>query len=329
MLNAVLDVRIPARECTLARPGVAMDACLQLAQAVLRIIRRPLTSKAILDAAYRAGIVPHHLYGQTQEKTLQARLSEHIIQHRENGRFFRTQPGFFFLTELLPDPRIPEEYKSAFSARRRTRDVFRGPALAIKRSFLNKQSQELLGDWKKLFVAAQKSDAMRYVDADYPRERFVLVWTFPLVRRGKELLAYRVGKYRDSRDHFARKKSIGFPAMISYDDRTFFSSDEVGASDCALKALLADLNISFNMLSACSELRAPTIIFPLWSHVERSLLLVMDWRCPDWFEPTRRRLSLNDLHWIDRLPNDIEDFEPWSVATMKLLQQTNFSSRQF
>jgi hypothetical protein len=48
---------------------------------------------------------------------------------------------------------------------------------------------------------------------------------------------------------------------------------------------------------------------------EPVVLFIMEWQCPDWFEPTARRLSLNEVRWIDatRRPNDIKDFEPWSA----------------
>ena len=79
----------------------ALDSYLQVAQSVLRSTRRPMSARAILDVAYAAGIIPAHLYGKTQQKTLQARLSEDILHHREVSAFYRTEPGQFFLAELL------------------------------------------------------------------------------------------------------------------------------------------------------------------------------------------------------------------------------------
>lgn len=102
-----------------------MDSYLQIAQAVLRSARRPMGAKAILDLAYQADVVPKHLYGKTQQKTLQARLSEEILHHRGTSPFYRTEPGQFFLTEFLDADDIPEEWKKPFPARRRTRDLTR------------------------------------------------------------------------------------------------------------------------------------------------------------------------------------------------------------
>ena len=102
-----------------------MDSYLKIAEVVLRSAHRPMSAKAILDVAYKAGVVPTHLYGKTQKKTLQARLSEDILRHRDTSLFYRTEPGQFFLSEFLSDPTIPDDYKVPFPARRRTRDLKR------------------------------------------------------------------------------------------------------------------------------------------------------------------------------------------------------------
>src|SRR3954451_24786115 len=100
--------------------------------AILRAERRPLSPRAILAAACRSGLVPPHLFGKTQHKTLQARVSEDIIARREHSPFFRTAPGRFFLREFLADTSISEEFRRPVPTRRRIRELIRGPALAIK-----------------------------------------------------------------------------------------------------------------------------------------------------------------------------------------------------
>jgi hypothetical protein len=57
-----------------------VDTYLGIAQKVLERARRPLTPREILREAYRSDLVPYHLHGATQHKTLQARLSEHILE---------------------------------------------------------------------------------------------------------------------------------------------------------------------------------------------------------------------------------------------------------
>ena len=55
------------------------------------------------------------------------------------------------------------------------------------------------------------------------------------------------------------------------------------------------------------------------------LLALVRFECPDWFEPTKRRLAINDLQWLDlKTPiNYIEDFDPWSqLALAKLTEHS-------
>ncbi len=78
-----------------------MKSYLQIAQAVLQKSRQPLSAREILDAAYRFQLVPEHLFGKTQYKTLQARLSEDLLHNRKNTIFARTGPGRFVLRQQL------------------------------------------------------------------------------------------------------------------------------------------------------------------------------------------------------------------------------------
>lgn len=78
-----------------------MNSYLQIAQAVLQKSRQPLSAREILDAAYRLQLVPEHLFGKTQYKTLQARLSEDLLRNRKKTIFARTGPGRFILRQQL------------------------------------------------------------------------------------------------------------------------------------------------------------------------------------------------------------------------------------
>lgn len=303
-----------------------MDSYLDIAERVLRAARRPMTANGILNAAYRADIVPDHLHGKTQHKTLQARLSEDILYFKLDGRFFRTKPGYYFLTEFESDPGISDKYKDHFSARRRTRDLFRTPALAFGRDFIERSRSTCFDDWHELVKDASNAGALKYIDPKISQEDFLPVWSFSIVRRDECVLTYRIGRYRDDRDCFANRRTIGFPAMVSYFDQTLFSRHDMGATECGLNAVLIDLDISRNAFENSGRISLPSVSFVLYvvnGEDQPALLFVMEWGCPNWFEPTMRRLSLNDVRWMDATvqPNDIGDFEPWSLATLEVLQQ--------
>ncbi|RYC32133.1 hypothetical protein D3273_10470 [Lichenibacterium minor] len=298
-----------------------MDSYLEIAQHVLRASRRPMTALGILEAAYAASIVPRHLFGHTQEKTLQARLSEDILRSAHSA-FFRTEPGYFFLYELMTDPAIPVQYKEKFEARRRTRDLHISPFLAVDQDYFAKCDHKLRHDWHEFVRAAETCNAIHYLQHKKDNEAALVVWTFSIVRRGTEVLSYRTGRYRNDTDTFANKRTIGFPGVVNFFDCTLFSDGDYGAKENALGAIIADLDISAIAMHG-EKLPEPEPRCTL--RVKRDgdqevLLLVMEWKCPAWFEPTTRRLSLNDPRWLDlRTQNHFNDFEPWTKATLDAL----------
>jgi hypothetical protein len=287
-----------------------------------------MSARGILDAAYRAQIVPEHLKGKTQHKTLQARLSEDILYHRTSSLFYRTAPGIFFLNELICDSRIPEKYKEKFQARRRTRDLQKDAPLGVRRSFLRSWvNGNGARNVSTFFDDAEMCDSMRYLE-NYDDPDFAVVWTFSFVRRGAKALSYRIGRYRDDREAFANKRTIGFPGVVTASDRTLFSQNDYGASDNALAVLLLDLDLSSQSFDQ-GEVSRPETKFLLEAEGDDGVsvaLLVLEWTCPVWFEPTTLRLSLNDPCWLDLTiaPNNSDDFEPWSRSTLRSIAGSDF-----
>lgn len=307
-----------------------MDSYLQVAYQVLKAARRPMTARGILDAAYKASIVPEHLFGKTQQKTLQARLSEDILHFRETSAFYRTQPGHYFLSELIADPVIPGEYKEKFPARRRTRDLARNMMLSVKREFVDGHRDLFRYGYSSFMREADKAKAVTYSNTSDLSEQLLTVWTFCVVRKEHSVLAYRVGRYRDDRDAFANKRSIGFSGPVSDEDRSLFSIDEFGAVDCATNILISDLDLSLASFPEHKMSTPKSTHFFEISDEKLSMVLVavMEWDCPEWFEPTKRRLSLNEPHWIEATlsRNHHEDFDPWSAELLGLIAQSERES---
>lgn len=180
--------------------------------------------------------------------------------------------------------------------------------------------------WDGFVKLAESADAIHYAQSMKEAEKALIVWTFSIVRRGTEVLTYRTGRYRAHSDSFTNKRTIGFPGVISFYDCTLFSTGDYGATENALDAISADLDISAETFHQ-EKLAAPQ---PRWvlkvsdDSEKEALAVVLDWECPIWFEPTTRRLSLNEPQWLDLAvpPNNIDDFEPWTRAAIaKLLEQ--------
>jgi hypothetical protein len=266
--------------------------------------------------------VPPHLYGKAQHKTLQARLSEDILHRKLDSRFYRTDPGVFFLSELRSDPTIADQFKDPFHARRRTRDLAKPEALAVSRRFVESAGHSK-GDWSEILQKAGRLGELKYVDSRHTPSDSYLIWAFSIVRRDHQILSYRAGRYRDDRDSFANRRSIGFADVVSFDDASLFSQD-AGITECGLSAVLSDLDLSRSVFNSEENITTPQILFAMVAVDENSqpaIVFVMEWICPSWFEPTSRRLSLNETRWIDctHAPNDIGDFDPWSAEALSAL----------
>lgn len=276
-----------------------------------------MSARAILRTAYSLGLVPHQLHGKTQHKTLQARLSEDILYRKEKSPFFRTKPGTFFLRRFLTDADVPVEHRREMTARRRTRELLRGPALALDIAALTSNSEHSVSwDPHRALCLIHEGGCYSYIDPRSNDNERTLLWSFASVVRDFKVLTYRVGRYRDDRDHFAQKRSIGFTSLVLESDTTLFNPKALGIEDSAVNAVTTDLDIplhqphtddsafkyAWRLLTLCSRENSCDAI---------ALVTVS---APNWFEPTGSRLSLNDLQWMDLTvrPNNIDDFDPWS-----------------
>ncbi len=274
-------------------------------------------------------MVPTHLYGRTQHKTLQARLSEDILDRRERSDFFRTQPGKFFLREFILDETIPVEHRVPILARRRKRELKARNALAIPATIYDSATSASAADRRDAVLAALSSRNYSYIENPSDIEHSKLaIWSFVAVMRDTCLLTYRHGRYREDRDSFFLRRSAGFYSPVVDTDSSLFDQQSCGIVTSGLQALCIDLDMPPEVVwdRLHSDVLIDTFIVPdvtegvatPVSHIDQPLLAVMIFKCPDWFEPLTRRLAINDLRWedISRPLNNTADFDPWSQAVL-------------
>ncbi len=303
-----------------------MDSYLQIAEAVLRATRRPQTAREILDVGYTSDIVPAQLYGKTQHKTLGARLSEDILLRRERSVFFRTEPGRFFLREFLTDTSLPEQYRTPLIARRRTRELHKSMVLAFSRGALKHLNGSAFKS--ETVLALLKSSAFHYApDVQHRALDDVVVWSFVMVTRDECVLTYRHGRYREGRDAFLKRRSVGFFTPVVDQDWSLFDKDDHGIVSSGVNAVTVDLDIPTNSKIEHNIDRSATLDhFFLYGENGNptDLLAVIHFECPDWFDPVKRRLAINDLSWMSLKTqvNHIEDFDPWSQSLLQRAQRT-------
>jgi hypothetical protein len=298
-----------------------LDSYLDIAERVLRAARRPLSPKAILTSAYRDHLVPQHLHGQTQHKTLQARISEDIVQRRDASLFFRPEPGLFFLREFLSDASIPEKFRVAVPTRRRIRELIRGPVLAVAKSAVGSINGTMLIEARP-FMRRLRHDDLMYADAKRHADDLLLVRSFVAVIRSGQILSYRLGKYREGRDAFLHKRTIGFSTLVHREDRDLFNMENFGIIESGVRAAMIDLDIPPTAMTEESRRDSVSFRCLVWSETPgaaNDLLAVISLRCPDWFEPLQRRLAMNDMQWLDLAnpTNNLEDFDPWSQSVLQ------------
>jgi hypothetical protein len=302
-----------------------VDSYLVLAQKVLEQARRPLTPREILREAYRHDLVPYHLHGATQHKTLQARLSEHIIEFRDNGLFFRTAPGRFFLRSFINDESIASEFRRPIVARRRARELRKKEVLTVSKNDLPALiSGERVLPLETLYSPLAQHGYHYASDIRHRAVDEVAVWSFVVVIRDSEVLTYRQGRYREDRDAFHQRRSVGFYAPVVRSDRSLFDQIDHGLVSSGIETLAIDLDLTgdsaWNELASRAELKS--LVYMNFD-LKADLLGVVRLDCPSWFEPLTRRLAINDLSWQDlgSSPNHLEDYDPWSRVVFGLIRE--------
>ena len=300
---------------------VHLDSYLNIAETVLSGARRPLTAKEILELAYTSEVVPPQLHGKTQQKTMGARLSEDILLRRERSAFFRMEPGRFFLREFLTDSSIPETYRIPMIARRRARELYQGMAMAFSRRAMNGLDGSTLEC--DAVLPLLQSNGIHYTrDVHHRGLDDIVVWSFVIVTRDECILTYRHGRYREGRDTFLRRRSIGFFTPVIDHDWDLFDKGDHGIVSSGLKAVTVDLDIPAEAVFGLEKGDIAKLdhfyLYKEDGH-PKDLLAVIHFKCPAWFDPVKRRLAINELSWINpgNQINHLEDFDPWSQSVLQ------------
>ncbi len=298
-----------------------MDSYLVMAQRVLEHTRRPLTPRQILREAYSADLVPSHLFGKTQHKTLQARLSESIITYRDVAPFFRTAPGRFFVRSLIGDETLPVSYRTPIVTRRRIRDLKRKDVLTVSAQAISDRDDKNAFLDPGLLLSLPESDLTYVSDIGCRELAEISVWAFVVVLRHECVLTYRQGHYREGRDSFYNRRSVGFYTPIVKNDHDLFSQTDRGIVAGGVSALAMDLDLhgDEHLMQSLSDAVLSGFIHTSSDEGRSDLLGIVRFQCPDWFEPATRRLAMTDMLWHDLLtqPNHLDDYDPWSQAVIQ------------
>lgn len=293
-----------------------MSSYLDLAEKILSIANRPLNSRQIIGTAFSLDIMPDHLHGQTQHKTLQARLSEDILKNKDNSRFYRTGKGEFFLRASLENHRNPQfpEVK----ARRRILDLRFKDVLSLPNG--KAPSSE---NWISSENFEKLKGATFYQNFKDAPSDTITIWVCAIIDKEGSLLTYRRGSFREDRDGFRDMRSIALFSPVIAKDHDLFGRFDLGLQNACIEIVALDLDAPLNSgWIEDSEIRDLGFYVDIDNQAHRpgTLLAVKKFKVPSYFEVPRQRLSINDIAWVEpRMINDITAYDPWSRELLKRL----------
>ena len=301
---------------------MAGDAYLTLAEEVLNATRSPLSAREIIQRAYIMNLVPRHLHGRTQHKTLTARISEDILKNREKSIFFRPYPGRYFLSKFIEDETLPEEYRRPIIARRRSRQLSKEYS-----AYLPKGYPIIVDQWNcfsnSVFGKIVRRNDIAYEISGNAETRGLPIWHFSYVKREREILTYTRGSYLDGRQEVSQGKTIGFSSPLTHDDRSLFEQTYHGVLGAAVSVVAIDLNLehshAFQEIEARSKFRGG---FLFDTPEQRAIVLVCQIQLPGGFAVETSRLAIKGLEWesVQKFRRRLYDFDQWSQSAAFLVR---------
>ena len=291
------------------------DSYLTLAEKAIRLSRRPLHPKEILDVASEQGILPEHLHGKTQYKTLAARLSTEIRERAARSPFYRTAANRFFLRELASDQHVE------YIAPRREKTLHNEHVLTVPDVFLRKEEADgLLLEIDAVIESAERQESFRYVVRKEAERRFDVkqIISYAIVFRSGKILTYRRGVFNSAADELQGMKSIGFGGLVSDQDLTLFDSSGHGIFENARRELREELVFDQSEIKQLEKPESFRLLCGINTYetteARKHLAVVIVYFCSNAFVPRKNEMSINDLRWTDisEPENDLSSFEPWS-----------------
>jgi hypothetical protein len=275
-----------------------------------------------LRLGFALGVVPEHLHGKAQHKTLHARLSEEIARRPEQCTFFRTAPGRFYLKALAAEQSAPQPHRKVHRAPPRRKELRRDLMLAIKATRAPSPAPEVRLSAADLRLAFEEG-AYAYLPWKGLRTtlEYLPVHSFIVVHQDGHALSYAKGRFRPDSDRLLASRSIGFGGAIFASDADFLFDSLHGIVENAIADLVQSIGLPRRM---ADDARYGSSVRPQFAVREPStrnehLDVVLSFACPADFHPVKTALSSNDLRWIS-LTSPLNDLSAYEPTSRKLLE---------
>ena len=304
-----------------------MDSYLEIARAVLRSSRQPMSARQILRTAHQLQLVPRDLYGRTQQKTIQARLATDILKNRSKSEFYRTGPGRFFLRALQFDRTIPHRHRREYHAPLRAAQLGRFDVVAFPRSTLEPFASGLAAPpplarllalpWRfvRLYGLREHGDLIPF--------RFRLL----LVADGKIVLDDRRPAALEG--DLERQTAIGIEGVVKRSDLSLFSTDGFGLKDAGVRTLFETLSLPRHVLPVledASRWSKAEVVIDVAEDGDVALRVFVSFSCQDVREISDAVDLRVTAQWVSTpvRVNDLSRFDRWSA---RLIEDTDLQSR--
>ena len=293
---------------------MTMNSYLQMSRSVLSKSRSAMSAREILDAAYRLQLVPEHLFGKTQYKTLHARLSEDILRNRNNSVFTRTAPGRFALRHPLDsDGETRGEYVAPQrSYQLKQFDVFCAEVHELA-SYTRQTGSLIL--FRLISPLFRKQMSLRRADKDKSLARLRLL---VIIRFKDRILTVTALDANDT----GAGRSLGFLGYIKGDDANLFSVESFGVDAAARRTVAEQSAAPATLIEALERTTESDASQCIWMDEvdgkHRSVVLFTEFECSDPDEFLSYVPAHRSPRWT-RVPAEINDFSSLEPISRKLM----------
>lgn len=203
-----------------------LSPLLQEVYLAISIAARPVHAKEIVSILEKKNGSDFWKGGKTPEKTVNARISEHILKSK-NQLFFRTGPNLFYHKPLNEAARFDSQYEESWhlprvkpltdefvlvADKKQLEQIMFGRFIALENVQMDKLKDDLC-----YFMSRSEAESNKSV------KQFV---SYSMVRTDDQFLVYRRGKWSNPSANLYKKWSLAFGGHVSQEDLTLFDDFE-------------------------------------------------------------------------------------------------------
>lgn len=296
-----------------------LNSYLRLAYLAISIAARPLHSSEILSISEKFGLMPDHLFGNTQIRTLNARLAEDILEKGDDSLFFRTAPAVYYLRHLSPldDPnRAYELYNAVRREKKITKeDVLVAPKDLLQEYIFGQFIDVSEEKFSKIFSTICYFKNRYQAEEDIAVKQFV---SYTTVRHDDKFLVFRRGKFSNKSENLRNTLSIAVGGHVTPNDFSLFNTVYEALLENSSRELMEELQTD-DVFTTTADVKAVSTVKGFInvddnSDAKQHIAAVVSVSYPNETPPKGKELGITDVSWYTKseLAQYQEYFDLWS-----------------